>query len=130
MTSDASPSSEGASKPSGEAPSDDASSTPDAPAWTGRWKVLRYEGEPPPVPTYYNVTIESWDVIKSQPSGRHVARHPILEIDGATIVLKDEGEDDRDTEQWHVEVNDGELRVTARTGPHEGAVGVARRVHA
>lgn len=129
MTSDASPSSDGASKPSGDAPSDDPSSTPDTPAWTGRWKVLRYEGQPPSVPTYYDVTLESWDVIKSQSSGRHVARHPILEIDGATIVLKDEGEDDRDSEQWRAEVSDGKLRVTALTGPHEGAVGVARRVH-
>jgi len=90
--------------------------------------VLRYDGEAPSTPTYYDVTTESWDVIKAQPSGRHVARHPILEIDGATIVLKDEGDDDRNTETWHAEISDGELRVTALTGPHEGAVGVAQRV--
>lgn len=99
-----------------------------SPAWAGHWRVRRYDGDAPSVPTYYRATSESWDVIKDEESGLHVARHPILEIDEERIVLKDEGADDADTEEWRVRVKDDELRVVAATGPHEGAVGIAERI--
>jgi hypothetical protein len=90
--------------------------------------VQRYGGSPPSVPTYYDATLDSWDVVKAEESGLYVAPHPILEVRGATIVLKDEGADDADRERWRAEVSDGTLRVTALTGEHEGAVGVAERI--
>jgi len=98
------------------------------PVWVGHWRVRRYDGSPPSVPTYYRATPESWDVIKAEESGRYIARHPILEIDGNRIVLKDEGADDADAEEWQVRVQGDQLRVVAATGPHEGAVGVAERI--
>jgi len=103
---------------------DDAS----RPAWSGTWRVLRYGGEEPDVPTFYRATTDSWDVIKEEASGRHVARHPILEIDGSTLTLKDEGAPDDAAEKWTVEVGDDRVVVTADTGPHHGAVGIAERV--
>jgi hypothetical protein len=96
--------------------------------WTGHWRVRRYDGAAPSVPTYYRATPQSWDVIKDSDDGRHVARHPILEIDGDRIVLKDEGADDADAETWRVRVQDDQLRVVATTGPHDGAAGRAERI--
>lgn len=95
--------------------------------WIGYWRVRRYGGEAPPVPTYYDATGKRWDVIKGGEKGLHVARHPILEITGDVLVLKDEGADDEATETWHVVVVGERLYVEAQTGPHEGAVGVADR---
>ena len=95
--------------------------------WTGRWRVLRWDGQPPAVPTYYVATPDSWDVVKIVDSTPSVAPHPILEVGPETIVLKDEGADDADRERWRVEVSDDTLTVTALTGAHEGAVGIAER---
>lgn len=106
----------------------DPSSDGETPAWVGYWRVLRYGGASPSVPTYYDATEASWDVIKDTETGLHVARHPILEINGASIVLKDEGASDAEAETWQVEVANDQLRVTAHTGPHEGAVGRAKRI--
>ena len=103
------------------------------PPWVGYWRVRRYGGADPPVPTFYDATEESWDVIKDGERGLHVARHPILKIkgdiaQGDVLVLKDEGTADEAAEAWHAEVEDGRLYVEARTGPHEDAVGVADRI--
>ncbi len=98
-----------------------------SPSWVGYWHVSRYGGEPPSVPTYYDATEESWDVIKEGENGLHVARHPILEIREEVIVLKDEGAADDEAETWRVETQGDRLSVRAETGPHEGAVGVADR---
>jgi len=118
-------SSSSASPPSpGDRPGDDSLN------WTGRWRVQRYGGEVPDAPTFYEATTESWDVIKVEPSGLHVARHPILEIDGSVLLLKDEGAPDTETERWRVDVNGQQLRVVAETGEHAGAVGVAERTDA
>ncbi|MFO8099898.1 MAG: hypothetical protein R6T83_09805 [Salinibacter sp.] len=105
-----------------------SSSASQSPAWVGYWRVHRYGDAPPSVPTYYDASEESWDVIKDEATGLHVARHPILKIDGATIVLKDEGASDAETETWRAEVANDRLRVTAQTGPHQGAVGRAERI--
>jgi hypothetical protein len=105
-----------------------------APDWIGHWRVRRYDGAAPSVPTYYRATPQSWDVIKDEDGGLHVARHPILDIEGERIVLKDEGADDADAEVWRARVQvdqpvrDDQLRVVATTGPHEGAVGIAERI--
>lgn len=114
---------------------DSASNTPssrpdsaDAPDWTGTWRVLRYGGEAPDVPTYYRASRQSWDVIKDPDGDRHVARHPILQIDGSTLILKDEGAPDDDRERWSVDVSGDRVTVTAETGPHHGAIGIAERV--
>lgn len=114
-------------------PSEDhsASSTApeDRPDWVGYWRVQEWDGETPAAPTYYVATTESWDVVKRDADrNSRVAAHPILEINGQIIVLKDEGEADERAERWEIVVEDGTLRVTARTGPHEGAVGVAERI--
>ena len=97
------------------------------------------------MPTFYDATEERWDVIKGGQHGLHVARHPILEIkgdpvegdavkgdavDGDILILKDEGTTDEAAETWRVEVEGERLYVEARTGPHEGAVGVADRIEA
>jgi len=109
-------------------------------SWTGYWRVRRYGGEDPSVPTFYDATEASWDVIKGGEEGLHVARHPILEIkraadakedgrtEGDTLVLKDEGTADEAAETWHVEVEGDRLSVEAQAGPHEGAVGIAERI--
>jgi len=91
---------------------------------------VRYGGDPPDRPTYYDATRESWDVIKADGPAPYVARHPILDVRGDTLVLKDEGEPDDHAERWRVEVDGDRLRVTAVTGPHEGATGVAERIDA
>lgn len=112
-------------------PSFDASDAPTetSPNWVGFWRVRRWDGAAPDVPTYYVVTPDSWDVVKRDPpSDPYVAPHPILNVDGDTIVLKDEGAADEDAEQWGVDVEGEVLRVRARTGPHAGAVGVAERI--
>jgi len=116
-----------------------------APPWAGYWRVRRYGGSVPSVPTYYDATPESWDVIKEsaeeggpdEDSARlHVARHPILEVRAGTevraetIVLKDEGASDEEAEKWRVETDGETVRVVAQTGPHEGAVGIAERIPA
>ncbi|WP_240328266.1 hypothetical protein [Salinibacter ruber] len=99
------------------------------PDWAGFWRVRRWDGAAPAVPTYYAATPHTWDVVKHGTGPEpHVASHPILGVDGDTIVLKDEGAADEDAERWHVEVDGDTLRVTARTGPHAGAVGVAARM--
>jgi len=101
----------------------------DAPGWVGYWRVRNWDGTVPPVPTYYVATTESWDVVKRETGhDPYVAAHPILEINGQTIVLKDEGDADEHAERWRTEVSGDTLRVAALTGPHEGAVGVAERV--
>lgn len=99
-----------------------------APDWVGNWKVVRYGGKPPAVPTYYEATTERWTVIKAEGDGLHVAPHPILDVHGNVLVLKDEGEPDAHAERWRVEVEDDTVRVTALAGEHEGAVGVAERI--
>lgn len=95
--------------------------------WVGRWRVRRYDGEVPSVPTYYDATPGSWDVITAGEEV-HVAPHPILDIREEVIILKDEGAADEAAERWAVQVEHGELRVTAETGPHEGVVGIAERI--
>jgi hypothetical protein len=102
----------------------------ETPRWVGHWRVRRYAGEPPDVPTFYDASLQSWDVIKTEPSGLYEARHPILEVRGETILLKDEGEADKSAERWRAEVEDGRLRVTAITGPHGGAIGIAEPIDA
>ncbi len=114
-------------------PHDDASSDADAPPWVGYWRVRRYDGAAPSVPTYYAASQDSWDVVKVDGTQRHLARHPILEIrDGAgpacTLLLKDEGARDDEAETWRVETDGDRVRVVATTGPHEGAVGRAERI--
>jgi hypothetical protein len=109
-------------------PTGNEAASGDRPDWIGHWRVRRWDGSVPSVPTYYVATTDSWDVVKRD-AGRtpHIAAHPILEIDGQMIVLKDEGTPDERSERWRVEVDGQTLRVTALTGPHEGAVGVAER---
>lgn len=114
--------------PSSPEQSDPTSSEHDRPRWAGDWRVVRYGGEPPETPTYYDASRASWDVLTETASGLSVARHPILEIRANLLILKDEGEPDDAAERWRVEVEEGRLRVTAVTGPHEGAVGVADRI--
>jgi len=116
---------------SASSPAGETASPENAPDWVGFWRVRRWDGAAPPVPTYYVATTESWDVVKRETGHEpYVAAHPILEIDGQTIVLKDEGEADENSERWCVEADEETLRVTALTGPHEGAVGVAERIDA
>jgi hypothetical protein len=119
--------------PNDEPPADHepaADHSPDEPAWTGAWRVLRYGGEEPSVPTYYAASTESWDVIQADASEAggsdpHVAPHPIVEVRGPVLVLKDEGAGPDEHERWRVEVDGGQLRVEALDGPHAGAVGIA-----
>lgn len=96
--------------------------------WVGYWKVLRWDGQSPSVPTYYVATPDTWDVVKDDGDTPSVAPHPILEPGREAVVLKDEGADDTDRERWEVEVSGDRLTVTALTGPHEGATGVAARI--
>lgn len=98
------------------------------PAWVGYWRVRRYDGDTPSVPTYYDASLDSWDVIKAEADGMHVAAHPILEAQAGALVLKDEGAADRDAERWRVDVEGESVRVVAKTGPHVGAVGIAERI--
>lgn len=103
------------------------------PPWAGYWRVRRYDGSAPSVPTYYDATPERWDVIKEtspggEDAGQHVARHPILEVRTGTIILKDEGAGDEEAEKWRVETDGDWVRVVAVTGPHAGVVGVAERI--
>jgi hypothetical protein len=99
------------------------------PDWVGYWHVQSWDGHAPTAPTYYAATPESWDVVTWDGGpDPYVAPHPILDARSRRIVLKDEGEPDKNAEQWRAEVEDGVLRVTAVTGPHEGAVGVAERI--
>lgn len=104
-----------------------------SPPWVGHWRVRRYDGAEPSVPTYYDASPDSWDVIKADGEGLHVARHPILDVqrnEGPkhTLVLKDEGVPDDQTERWSVEIDGDRVRVVAETGPHAGAVGIADRI--
>jgi hypothetical protein len=105
----------------------DAEEAADLP-WVGYWKVLRWNGQSPAVPTYYVATQDTWDVVKDDGDALSVAPHPILEPGREAVVLKDEGADDTDRERWEIEVSGDRLTVTARTGPHEGATGVAERI--
>ena len=98
------------------------------PDWVGYWRVTQYGGETSAVPTYYAATPESWDVVKDQDDGWYTARHPILAVRGDVLVLKDDGEPDDAAERWRVETDGETVRVTALTGEHEGAVGVAERI--
>ena len=103
------------------------------PPWVGYWRVRRYDGAEPSVPTYYDASLDSWDVIKKEDTQLHVARHPILEIQGHgsqeyTLILKDEGASDDAAETWRVGTDGDQVRVVATTGPHEGAVGIAERI--
>ncbi len=113
------------SSPGASDPPDGAN---DQPEWVGYWRVRRYDGDAPSVPTYYDASLDSWDVIKTEADGMHVASHPILEAQAGTLVLKDEGAADRDAERWRVNVEDKNVRVVAETGPHAGAVGIAERI--
>lgn len=117
-----------ASSSSGSSSSTPADPTDNPPRWVGYWRVLRYGGAPPDRPTYYDARSDFWDVIKDLENDLYVARHPILDIEGGTITLKDEGEPDANAETWRASVEDNQLRVVAATGPHEGAVGVAERI--
>lgn len=108
----------------GEAPTKEHEDRP----WVGCWKVLRWDRESPAVPTYYVATPNSWDVVKIVDGSPSAAPHPILEAGRETLVLKDEGADNADRERWRAEVSGDTLTVTARTGAHEGAVGVAERI--
>ena len=117
----------------GESSSPIHSSSSDSPPWIGYWRVRRYDGAAPSVPTYYDASLDSWDVIKREETQLHVARHPILEIQGHgsqeyTLILKDEGATDDAAETWRVETAGDQVRVVATTGPHEGAVGIAERI--
>jgi hypothetical protein len=98
------------------------------PDWVGYWRVTQYGGETPAVPTYYAATPTSWDVVKDQDDGWYTARHPILAVRGDVLVLKDEGEPDDAAERWRVETDGDTVHVTALTGEHEGAVGVAEQI--
>jgi len=108
--------------------SERSSSDSDAPDWQGYWRVTHYGGQHPSVPTYYDVSPDSWDVVKDDDEGWYEAEHPILAVRGDVLVLKDEGVPDDAAERWRVETNGDTLRVTALTGEHEGAVGVAERI--
>lgn len=109
-------------------PSDSTTPDDDAPAWAGYWRVTRYDGNAPSVPTYYAATPTSWDVVKDQDDGWYTARHPILAVRGDVLVLKDEGTSDDAAERWRVQTDGDTVRVTALTGEHAGAVGVAERI--
>lgn len=99
------------------------------PEWVGEWRVTSWNGDAPDAPTYYAATLESWDVIThAAGADPYVAPHPILEAGTRRIVLKDEGEPDENAERWQAEVEGDVLRVTALTGPHAGAVGVAEHI--
>ncbi len=111
---------------SASAASDSSASA--SPEWVGAWRVVRYDGEPPAAPTYYDATTESWDVITATNNAPRVAPHPILDIRDDVLVLKDEGAPDAAAERWRVDVTDDVVRVTALTGEHEGAVGIAERI--
>lgn len=102
----------------------------DRPDWVGYWRVRRYDGSRPDRPTYYDATLGDWTVLTAQESGLHAAPHPILSVDANILTLKDEGEPDKNAERWRVAVDEERLRVTALTGPHEGATGIARRMDA
>jgi hypothetical protein len=120
-------------RPSADDPAsstDEETASPgDLPDWVGYWRVRRWDGEAPAVPTYYVATTESWDVVKREANhDPYIAAHPILEINEQTIVLKDEGEADENAERWRIEVDAETLHVTALTGPHEGATGRAERI--
>lgn len=93
--------------------------------WVGHWKVLRWDGQSPSVPTYYVATPARWDVVKIIDGSPSAAPHPILKAGRETLMLKDE---DADRERWRVEMSDDTLTVTALTGAHEVAVGVAERI--
>lgn len=105
-----------------------SSSSNDHPDWVGYWRVRRYDGATPGRPTFYDASPGSWDVIKDAEAGLYEARHPILSVEEDILTLKDEGEPDDNLEQWRVTVDGDELRVTALTGPHGGAVGLAERI--
>jgi hypothetical protein len=96
--------------------------------WTGYWRVQRYDGAPPDRPTFYDASPASWDVLTAKDAGLYEARHPILSVEDDILVLKDEGEADENAERWRVAVDGNRVRVTALTGPHEGAVGLAERI--
>lgn len=102
----------------------------DHPDWVGHWRVRRYDGATPDRPTFYDASPGSWDVIKAESNGVYEARHPILSVQDDVLTLKDEGEPDENSERWRVTVDGDELRVTALTGPHDGAVGLAERIDA
>jgi hypothetical protein len=96
--------------------------------WIGYWRVHRYDGATPDRPTFYDASLDSWDVLTAKDSGLYEARHPILAVKDDILTLKDEGEADENAERWRVSTDDDQLRVTALTGPHEGAVGLAERI--
>lgn len=98
------------------------------PDWVGYWRVRRYDGATPDRPTYYDASPAGWTVLTAEDSGLYAARHPILSVDGDVLTLKDEGDPDTNTERWRVVVEAERLRVTALTGPHEGAAGIAVRM--
>lgn len=115
----------------GSSTGSDTSSPQNPPDWVGYWQVRRWDGASPSMPTYYVATTESWDVVKREAGDDpSIAAHPILEVNGQTIVLKDEGTPNEQAERWRAEVSGETLRVTALTGPHQGAVGVAERTDA
>ena len=96
--------------------------------WVGYWRVRRYDGATPDRPTFYDASPQSWDVLTTRDTGLYEARHPILSVEDDVLTLKDEGEADENTERWQVTTDGDRLRVTALTGPHEGAAGVAERI--
>ena len=98
--------------------------------WVGYWRVRRYGGAPPERPTFYDASPDSWDVLTATDDGLYEARHPILSVENDVLVLKDEGEPDENTERWRVTADGDRVRVTALTGPHDGAVGIAERIDA
>ena len=99
------------------------------PDWVGYWHVQSWDGHAPTAPTYYAATPESWDVVTWDGGpDPYVAPHPILDARSRRIVLKDEGEPDKNAEQWRAEGGDGGLRGKAATGAPEGAVGGGARI--
>ena len=109
--------------PPDASPSDDTSYD-----WVGYWRVRRYDSATPDRPTFYDTSPESWDVLTTTDAGLYEARHPILSVENDLLVLKDEGDPDDNAERWRVAVDGDRVRVTALTGPHEGAVGLAERI--
>jgi len=89
-----------------------SSSHNDRPDWVGYWRVRRYGGATPDRPTFYDASLDSWDVLTATDDGLYEARHPILSVEDDVLTLKDAGAADEDAERWRVAVDGDRLTVT------------------